>query len=191
MKHFMFSDQKNRRRVVFESILFVDPGFGGTGWAQFVGLDTASAPSTSCHPTTSGVLRFKGDKPTEGEGVGSWVSAASKISAAFAGLLTATMPRHVVLETPTLWSGSAVSHASATGKGGETGDLFKLAYLVGQLGYLSEQITGNLPILVMPHEWKGQLPKELVLKRLAAFGITARDHEGDAIGMGFAAQGLL
>mgnify|MGYP001810001885 CR=1 FL=1 len=121
-----------------------------------------------------------------------WIQHVEQVTSTFLGVLKALEPSTIVIEIPALWSGSAVSHASAAaGKDGDPGDLFKLTYLVGQLGYLTKKMTGNLPVLILPYEWKGQMPKEVVLERIAAYGIQAKDHEGDAIGMGLAAQGAL
>ena len=97
----------------------------------------------------------------------------------------------MVFEFPELFSGNAKSQASAG-----RGDLFKLTYLLGGLADRAREYTGRLPILMTPQEWKGQLPKDIVIKRIEkAFGpeyaSQINDHEGDAIGMGLAAQGRL
>jgi len=100
-----------------------------------------------------------------------------------------------VLEMPELWSGSAISNASATHKAkpGEPADLFKLVYLVGVLGAAALAAVGNLPVLATPAEWKGQLAKDMVTRRIqsALPGCAFRDHEWDAVGMGLSAQGKL
>jgi hypothetical protein len=185
-KRWMFRD-KDREEHILDSVLFVDPGLGGTGWAFWSQLSTKPKKNHESHPASTGVLKIP-----KGEWEGSWIAHAAGVAASFAGLLAAMRPQIVVLEQPGLWSGNATSHASAaTGKEGETGDLFKLAYLVGQLALLTKQCTGVLPILVQPYEWKGQLSKDLVFERLAAMGIEAKDHEADAVGMGMAAQGAL
>lgn len=70
----------------------------------------------------------------------------------------------------------------------------KLVFLVGGLGHVARRVSGVLPVFITPEEWKGQLPKKVVLARLAkAFGKDRkfRDHEADAVGMGLAAQGGL
>jgi hypothetical protein len=183
----MFRDKERVAQQIPGNVLFVDPGLGGTGWANFPYITTKSSATTVVKPNGTGVIHIPASKYKEG-----WIQHAELISASFFGVLTAYAPRLVIIEQPALWAGSAVSHASATaGKDGEPGDLFKLAYLVGMFGGMVKQTVGTSPILIMPHEWKGQLPKEVVLARLQVFGIQAKDHEGDAIGMGIAAQGLL
>ena len=182
----MFCPDAQREARPIEGALFVDPGLGGTGWAYFQGLVTKAERACVKRQDESGVL-----KSAKSEREGSWIGHAHDVESLFLGTLAACKPRVVVLEQPMLWSGSATSHASASTKGGEAGDLFKLSYLVGLLGSAAKASSGSLPILIMPHEWKGQLSKELVLERLAEFGIEAKDHEADAIGMGIAAQGLL
>jgi hypothetical protein len=183
----MFRD-RDREEHELGHVLFVDPGLGGTGWAFFRMIRTLF-PKTAppFKPECSGVLKIH-----KGEYEGSWLQHSSCVIAAFRGLLSAYKPQTVVLESPALWSGNAISHASAiSGKDGEPGDLFKLAYLLGGLGTAVADLTGNQPVLVMPYEWKGQLPKEVILERLDSWGIKAKDHEADAIGMGLAAQGRL
>lgn len=186
-KAWMFRDRDREAHAIQEA-LFVDPGLGGTGWAFFEAISTKAEKGREIRPSASGVLKVP--KPAiEG---GSWLHHSAAVAAAFQGLLAAYHPRLVVLEQPGVWSGSAKSYASAaTGTDGETGDLFKLSYLVGQLGWATKLVLGIFPVLVMPYEWKGQLSKELVKERLEAYGIEAREHEADAVGMGMAAQGAL
>lgn len=181
----MFRD-KDREPSDIESALFVDPGLGGTGWAYFENFNTM--PSRPTLPAASGVILLSRKRGQED----GWISHVADIASHFRGTLSAYAPRLVVIEQPQLWENDAKSHAATTvGAKGEPGDLFKLTYLVGQIGFLSKDMLGVLPILIHPFEWKGQLPKELVLHRLEKLGVKADDHEADAIGMGIAAQGKL
>jgi hypothetical protein len=157
--------------------LFVDPGIKGTGWAFFQSI----APSTG--PEAYGVLHGKGEE---------WVSRCHSLSQSFKRLLETFNPKQTVIEFPGLWL-SGVSMASAS-----SGDLFKLAYLVGNFGELVTRIPRNtqvpLPVLIAPQKWKGQLPKEVVIRRILAIWPHLKDiknHEADAVGMGLAAQGGL
>lgn len=180
-KRTMFPQRECRVHTTWDRVLFVDPGLGGTGWAFFpiVKTNATNAPKL---PESSGVIHAQ-DKRT---GERCWQSCASEIVHAFSGTLAALRPDLIVLEYPELWSGSATSHASAA-----SGDLFKLAFLTGQLAMAAWSVMAALPILITPAEWKGQLNKTIVLERLADYGIKAKNHEGDAIGMGIAAQGAL
>lgn len=180
----MFRDRE-RESVKIESAMFVDPGMGGTGWAYFENFDTK--PKFLMIPVSSGVISI-----TRRPGPDTWITHIQSMAAHFVGTITAHQPRLVVLEQPELWSGDAKSHAATvSGSKGEPGDLFKLTYLIGQLGYIVMEKLGVNPVIIHPHEWKGQLSKELVFERLAKLGIKPKDHEADAIGMGIAAQGML
>lgn len=166
------------------AVLFIDPGLKGTGWAFFPRIYRKAAKKTAGLPAQSGVLHAKDG--------GHWIARAEEIRSAFRGVLAAVRPQWVVIEQPMLWLGSATSQASAThAKAGEPGDLFKLAFLVGLLSGVVRDATNANAVLVMPHEWKGQLAKDHVLERLADFGLKPKDHEADAMGMGLAAQGVL
>lgn len=162
------------------NVLYVDPGIGGTGYAfyPFIGPVKMAA----YRPSVWGVLH--GDKRA------SWKVQVSQICADFSNRLIAHNPRFVVLEFPTLWT-SGKSQASAS-----QGDLFKLTYLIGGLAEAwrisDPEIWGRQPELINPHNWKGQLPKAVVIGRIKKhLQIVPPDHAADAIGMGLAAQGLL
>lgn len=87
---------------------------------------------------------------------------------------------------PEIWT-SGKSMASAT-----RGDLFKLVYLIGQLSIGNGEF---IPFMIAPREWKGQLPKEEVIRRIKKLcpnvGSAIGNHEADAVGMGLALQGVL
>jgi hypothetical protein len=93
----------------------------------------------------------------------------------------------LVVEFPGLWGSNPQSQASAS-----RGDTFGLAYACGVLAaaFAAERVH-----LISPQQWKGQLPKHVVMKRLwRAWGAPAeklRDHEADAWGMGAAVFGIL
>jgi len=163
--------------------MFVDPGLGGTGWALFE-WDTKSKKPTP--PIGTGVIRGpRGER---------WDNKVWSICRSFAGTVSAVHPVEVAFEMPEIWSGSAKSHASSTHKAnkGEPSDLHKLIFLIGGLAEVAREKTNKIPILITVEDWKGQLPKKIVLKRLkSAFGVDYKDHEGDAVGMGLSAQGGL
>jgi len=170
---------KERTDNVLERVLFVDPGLGGTGWAYFPWIQANATKKTLAAPTITGVLTA----PTNEK----WDNRAWSYCAQFAGIINSCEPETVVLEYPELFSGDAKSQASAA-----RGDLFKLTFLIGGLAQVAREATGKLPILVLPKEWKGQLPKPVVINRIKKqLGIDCQDHEGDAVAMGLAAQGRL
>lgn len=155
-------------------ILFLDPGIEGTGWAYFAALERQPK-------IISGVIRPRGRD---------WQAKVRGVVSEFAGVVCSTKPKLVVAEFPRLYTSQSVSLASGT-----RGDLFKLSYIVGALDtFLALQTADRYdPIkLISPQEWKGQLPKEVVLRRLEKLTkVKYRDHEGDAVGMGFACMGIL
>jgi len=94
----------------------------------------------------------------------------------------------ILLETPNVWgmhSRGAVSN--------NNGDLIKLSILVGVMaGRISEQRSDSTVHLTTPQEWKGQLGKDVVIRRLSAqLGTVFDNHAADAVGMGMAWQNAL
>jgi hypothetical protein len=158
-------------------VMTIDPGLGGTGWCYWKNLHP-KAPAPSDHGVLSAYSKA------------GWQARASWIVEEFADLLKSLRVRKdcaVVIEWPALWVGSARSIAAA---GRE--DLTKLVYLIGQLGRESAKQTGNEVILLPVQTWKGQLSKKEVLRRLKErTGISFKNHEGDAGGMGLHLLGLL
>lgn len=98
-----------------------------------------------------------------------------------------TAARNVIIEDVELWSGSAVSYASAT-----QGDTFRLAMQIGALINDYRNARCNI-YLVSPRRWKGQLNYEqlrFILSHKFKI-ITKNDHEASAYGIGLWAKGLL
>jgi hypothetical protein len=154
-------------------VFFIDPGLCGTGYAFFTFLEYRKKKP----PTAWGVLRARDDG-------GTWQDHSAALVVEVGHLLNTYRPSRVVIEFPELWA-SGVSMTSAM-----KGDLFKLTYLIGGLG----QILCSPPILISPREWKGQLPKPVVLGRIRnAYPNFKKvpNHAADAIGMGLSAQGFL
>lgn len=177
-KQAMFPIRAKRQGLIIPRVLFLDPGLTGTGWAYFGQINTKAR--TFVAPLDSGVNIPKQSRQWEGR--------VDTLCAWFAGLCVSTHPSLVVLEFPELWINSAVSFSSAT-----RGDLFKLTYLIGGLGEVARRASNNLPILVSPRDWKGQLPKDVVIRRIKRRfpNLKLDNHEADAVGMGLAAQGGL
>ncbi len=95
-----------------------------------------------------------------------------------------------VIESIELWSGSAVSHAATSRKSGNT---FETSMLIGMyVKCLMDRNVGKI-ILKTPSQWKGQLDKDKTAYRVNKLNGTtyADDHITDAVGLGFAAVGLI
>jgi hypothetical protein len=163
--------------------VFIDPGLDGTGVAVFTSL-----------PRTKNI---KVKKPSTSQGFTSsgkhWLDNACSIAAQVDEWImevTHHSFRLVFIEWPGLFSGSAVSHAAAA-----KGDLFKLATLIGCISTRLEH-AGMLVIPLPVARWKGQLPKDVVRRRISRAYCLKRgerwpNHVEDAVGMGLAAQGKL
>jgi hypothetical protein len=164
---------------IFDRILFVDPGLEGTGWAFFKYIDTKAKQAMRPADFAQYISKVKSPR---------FESKAEDICDWFSGVCACLKPKTVVFEMPELWSKSVKSQASAA-----SGNLFKLVYLVGGLGHVVHMSCISLPVLVNPSVWKGQLPKDVMQRRIQrAFDLSKLgEHEADAIGMGLAAQGLL
>lgn len=166
----------------FTRVLFVDPGIGGTGLALFAKL--AAVGKKPWMPVMTEMLEPKSKH---------WQAKIEEVCSWFSGIVHALDARLVVIEMPETWGGDARSYAATTKQTkGEPAPLFKLTYLVGGMGEIARQATLSRPLLISPRLWKGQLPKEVVHKRIfQTWGNKYREHEADAVGMGLAAQGGL
>lgn len=150
--------------VPIQRTLFIDPGLEGTGWAFF---------SRKYGPDDSGVIR-----PIVKDWKARSIAIANELESRFA----CNHGVHIGLEFPEMWGSSSRSHASST-------DLFELAFLCGVIYH---RITCHSWHFFTVKQWKGQLPKKVVIKRIQkAWGIVPPNHAADAVGMGLAAQGLL
>jgi len=156
--------------------LCLDPGIGGTGYAMFESLRIRQeAPGMVC---CHGVIKTQERQ---------WQSGAEDLSGKLIGVLEALKPDIVAMEIPEMWQ-SSTSHSSAA-----SGDLFKLCYLCGMFGEVARQFCMKSPILLRPTEWKGQLPKEVVIQRIKIIYpmLSVFSHDADAIGIGLHLQGRL
>lgn len=173
LKSLLYPSRGLRKELSRENLLFIDPGLGGTGWAFFTKINVNGPPKP---PASSGSF-----KPKSG---GYWEKSAESIWTWYDTLVKTVRPKHIIIETPEAWLTSKKGLASV-----QRGDIFKTTYLIGGMGCLSKRT----PLLVLPREWKGQLPKTVVKQRIKKkFKLTiTNEHEMDAIGMGLAAQGGL
>ena len=156
---------------------FIDPGITGTGHATWIELPEARAT----RPDDCGCIQgIKKNDP--------WEERAYYVSTTLAeNVFDEYGSSTVVVEWPELWSGSKKSQTSA-----ERGDLLKLSYLVGQIGYVCRE-CGIRCVLVTPQQWKGSMSKAVVIARIerALGGWSPTSHDADATGMGLAAIGVL
>lgn len=160
--------------IPVDHTLFIDPGLGGTGWAYF---------RDRGEPLTSGVIRARAGFNDKG-----WPDRAYHIAQDVEELIDRFDVLCVGIEFPE-YQVSARAHASNS-----KGDLFKLAFLCGSINYRLNFHHDLINVMYFsPSEWKGQLPKDVVIRRINKIwpSLTVKNHEADAIGMGLAAQGLL
>lgn len=138
-------------------ILTIDPGISGTGWAVF--------SKQFVTPIAHGIIY-----PKEKE-----ISKKFNYIVSYLQLIVKKMGvRQVYIEFPSYFqsAGGRVTAAS--------GALVKLSNLVGAIMFALEA----KPIKVA--QWKGQLPKEVVIKRIKKIlpNCKAKSHDWDAIGIG-------
>ena len=159
----------------------IDPGVHSTGWALMNLSDKSQQPLVR----SSGVIREPNNRP--------WLDCADAVSATLLKLLQDNWVKRVAIEQPQIWTADSSSLASAA-----RGDLFKLAVLVGDIiGHLRVGLQNRVEIrLVTPNEWKGQLPKPVVMERVRTIlgynnpACRLRDHETDAIAIGLYVFGV-
>lgn len=159
------------------TVLAIDTGVAECGIALFEGVDRR--PSRPPVPTVAAVVR-------SGAGRGQdWTAHAERIVLEVASYLRPESRAVLVPEWPEFRPGSAVGHAAASG-----GAVFKLAFLCGMYQTQS-RVEGGRCVLAPVSTWKGNLPKDLVTKRLKR-AVGAEDSEGtpiashawDAVGIG-------
>jgi Holliday junction resolvasome RuvABC endonuclease subunit len=153
----------------------LDTGYDGTGYAVF----NSKRMTQNGAPCSTGVLELRGKRKME------ITIQAYALTAQLKVLIDAYRPNHLIIEYPQLWAGNAVSMASAS-----RGDLFSLSYLAGMFASL---MPPENVVLIFPRDWKGQLSKDNVIKRLKKRWprITYRNHQADAVGIGAALLGGL
>lgn len=176
----------------YTAVLAVDPGVAGTGWALWPSIRRGSIPPVA--PDAVGVLTPRG---------GTFVDKSDAIADELS-VITGRARYHCNLHR-SHFCGCAKQpeilitcempefQASATrSMGWARGDLQKLTYLVGAIGYMAHNATTNCVMEPVPvSQWKGQLSKAIVTDRiLQALGAAAcgrlniKTHAWDAVGIG-------
>lgn len=155
------------------SILAIDPGSNGTGVALFLPRETA--------PAETRVLT---------SGAKTWEARCKALLTLLLNLDTTWSRAHglsrVVIEQPQFFD-AAGGHMVA-----RRGDLAKLCMFAG----MSYGIFAPRSLLVPVYQWKGQLPKAVVNRRIEErLGVKAcrkfRTHAWDAVGIGMYVRGDL
>lgn len=105
----------------------------------------------------------------------------------FSAYLDVYKPRTVHIEGVEFWAGSLKSVTAAKRQ-----NLSKLAYLVG--GYGNEARRRGIPVFLPPaSEWKGQMPNDVLERKIHRFNQTRypSEHILNAVGIGFSVMGYL
>ena len=98
----------------------------------------------------------------------------------------------VYCEYPALFAGSAMSRACAV-----KGDLQKLTFIIGVFAGYCRRRAVPIPFKpVRVNDWKGQLPKDVVNRRIVkvipnVLDLNPTTHSYDAIGIGLYAKGCM
>jgi len=179
---------KSKEAQVWQRVLCVDPGVGGTGlafWPKLFRWKPKMYEREVVHPQPpeyTGVV-----KPPRAGTDQTWMSRATDSVLAFGSTIKLLDPCYVIIEFVELWDGSEKSQAAA-----KTGSSFKLACLIGMMIWEVRTQLNVSPVLVKPQEWKGQLKKPIVHKRIfRALGEKYPEHTADAVGIGLAIQKVL
>lgn len=156
---------------VAPAVITIDPGIEGTGLAIW----SMNEWAVETIPLATYVL-----VPIKGK---DWVSAVEDLHYKIIPILEKHNVQKGYCEFPQYFT-SAVGHA-ATAKG----DIYKLSCLVGVfMGAMLSRKT-NL-ILVQVNQWKGQLPKDVVISRLLRrqprlAELNIKTHAWDAVGLAY------
>lgn len=186
--------KRHKERDLYDTataVIAIDPGLDGTGWAVWTNDAQNEAPAV---PTGCGTLRAPKDKDMTltDRCQALWEKLRDDLCDADVGLPMIPFNRHtyVFLELPTHFASSARGIAAQGG-----GSIYYLTYLVGFLGAKLSQCT---VILFTPNEWKGQLPKDVVQRRVTRFlgtetceELGIKTHAWDAVGMGLSVMGRI
>lgn len=160
-----------RLNVLRSCFMTVDPSVGSLGWAIW-GKGILSFPET---PLDVGLL-------TQPSSSGTFPERARRMASRLLQVVSERRPQAVVIECPVFYASDAGGEMVAS-----SGDLGKLYMVVGAIvGSLPASID---PLLLKVPEWKGQLPKHIINRRIeAALGpeSCARFYKDiwDAVGLG-------
>jgi len=150
--------------------IFIDPGLNGTGYAVY---------TPKWHLLFSGNINISGQYP--------WEIRGQRIEKRIIEMVARQEITHAYIEFPSYFGSASGQMVAARG------DLVKLTWLVGLLyGVFKSGQAMLLPV----REWKGQLPKEVVIKRIKQIlpqevWKKFKTHTWDAVGMALYVKGDL
>jgi Holliday junction resolvasome RuvABC endonuclease subunit len=169
---------KSDDALTVDGLLTMDPGIVGMGFAFWEQLERGKGIKAR-KPDVSGVIHGRRKED--------WLTRVTDMCIWLHGFMVANDVQNVVMEFVQLWGQSSVSMASAT-----KGDLFKLAFLVGALYQTASSLLVLDPVIVKPADWKGQMGKDVVDKRIwRAVKEAYPNHAADAVAIGLRIQGTL
>lgn len=161
---------------ISQPMLAVDPGVN-CGWAFW--------PEGVKYPIRCGVIEPHTNKEVD------FFAKIHSTTHQLAGIILRLKPKCVVCEWPQ--SFTSVGGRAAAG----AGSIIKLAFGIGQLALAADACGGAKFIPVPVAQWKGNLPKRIVIKRIKKRLTPARleylepeSHSWDAIGIGLFCKGL-
>lgn len=160
------------------SILTIDPGLGGTGWA----LWELEKFSLLVPPLDSGAITIaRGDRP--------WWWHCIEVAQHVQCIMQQSGASTVYVEQPQFMEGGKGLAAA------RDGDLVKLTSIFGAImGICNNQNRAFCPVPIP--EWKGNMPKEVFEPRIRSklprwSPKTKTTHEMDAVGIGLFVKGYL
>lgn len=167
-------------------LLAVDPGLNGTGWAMWDASVNKDRPVRTgvIMPPRNATLGVRMQVILEHLNVAA--EERIRIPRTDDESIADAWYTHLVVEMPAFQSGATRS------MGWQTGDLQKLTLLVG---YLVHDHWSRVT-LITPAQWKGQLPKAVVQRRIekrlgpkACDRLGIKTHAWDAVGIGMHIRG--
>ena len=152
----------------------IDPGLSGTGWAEF----------KDGKPTRCGVIYPKSQTSDLWEEKAEYIAdqlLQDWFQVTELAYRSALRRIHVYIEMPQ-------QMVSARGLAAQGGAVYKLAFLVG---YLARAVHPCRVHAITVNQWKGQLPKDVVERRIIktlgterCTQLNIRTHAWDAVGLG-------
>jgi hypothetical protein len=160
----------------------IDPGLSGTGWAEFRTPDMPSRVGVIYPNSQSSDLWEE-----KAEQMGNRLREAMFLIPGHGRSVRRESKTHVYIEMPQ-------QMVSARGLAAQAGSVYKLAFLVG---YLARAVYPCRVHAITVNQWKGQLPKEVVISRVMrdvgaerCRQLNIRTHAWDAVGLGLWAGGV-
>jgi hypothetical protein len=162
-----------RQPLPWDRMLGIDPGLSGTGLALF-----ERDAQRLMQPVKTEVFT-----PKKSSG---FIDKSLQIINHI--LYHYVMPGESLIQVHGVMEFPAYQEGASRQMGWKTGDLQKLTYLVGAIAH---GVPWCRLTLVMPRDWKGQLPKEVVMNRLirdlgaeTCQRLEVKTHAWDALGIG-------